>query len=383
MSNFNFQNLTNQIEQDFANVSSPEALEALRVKYLGRKGILAELTASIANLPLDKKPQFGQQINRIKKKVSQLWEEKKQGFKDVTVTPDAVRMQAHVISPTVVFSPGIDVTSPGIRAPQPLGARPLGRQHLITQVIDEISDIFIRLGFLVVEGPEIETEYNNFTALNIPLEHPSRDVFDTFYIKPQATSRKSQVKNLKQGSLRPAACDRLLLRSHTSPVQIRAMKRCKPPLAIIVPGKVYRPDAVDASHSFMFHQVEGFMVDYNIGFADLKGVLQFFVKSIFGKAIKMRFRPHFFPFTEPSAEVDISCIICKGRGCSVCSQKGWLEILGSGMVHPNVFKHVGYDPKKYTGFAFGMGVERIAMLKYGINDIRLFFENDLRFLQQF
>ncbi|MCX5707858.1 MAG: phenylalanine--tRNA ligase subunit alpha [Candidatus Omnitrophica bacterium] len=235
------------------------------------------------------------------------------------------------------------------------GARP-------QQVIDEICVIFTQMGFSIVEGPEIETEFNNFTGLNIPLDHPSRDAFDTFYLKDYS---------------------KLLLRSHTSPVQIRAMKSRKPPLAIVVPGRVYRPDAVDASHSFMFHQIEGFMVGENITLGDLKGVLEFFAKGIFGQDIKMRFRPHFFPFTEPSAEVDISCIICKGKGCSVCGRKGWLEVLGSGMIHPNVFKNVGYDPKKYTGFAFGMGVERIAMLKYGINDIRLFFENDLRFLNQF
>ncbi len=200
------------------------------------------------------------------------------------------------------------------------------------------------------------------------MDHPSRDVFDTFYLK----ERKPQPRG-----------EKFLLRSHTSPVQVRAMKVHKPPFAIVVPGRVYRPDAVDASHSFMFHQVEGFMVDEGIRFTDLKGILEAFAKSIFGKDIRMRFRPHFFPFTEPSAEVDISCIICKGKGCSVCGRKGWLEILGSGMVHPNVLRNVGHDPKRYTGFAFGMGVERIAMLKHGINDIRLFFSNDVRFLQQF
>jgi phenylalanyl-tRNA synthetase alpha chain len=242
-------------------------------------------------------------------------------------------------------------------------AQHLGRLHPLTQVMEEICTIFNRMGFSVMEGPEIETEYNNFTGLNIPLEHPSRDVFDTFY--------------LKQGA------EKLLLRSHTSPMQVRVMKSRRPPLAVVVPGRVYRPDAVDASHSFMFNQIEGFMVDEGIKFSDLKGVLEVFAKAVFGKDIKMRFRPHFFPFTEPSAEADISCIICKGQGCSVCGRKGWLEILGSGMIHPNVFKQVGYDPKKYTGFAFGLGIERIAMLKYGIGDIRLFFENDLRFLKQF
>ena len=241
-------------------------------------------------------------------------------------------------------------------------AQELGRIHPLTRITDEICAIFTRMGFSIVEGPEVETEFNNFTGLNIPLDHPSRDAFDTFYLKDYP---------------------RMLLRSHTSPVQIRAMKSRKPPLAIVVPGRVYRPDAVDASHSFMFNQIEGFMVDTDIKFSDLKGVLETFAKGIFGNEIKMRFRPHFFPFTEPSAEVDISCIICKGKGCSVCGRKGWLEILGSGMIHPNVFKQVGIDPKIYTVFAFGMGVERIAMLKYGINDIRLFFENDLRFLRQF
>ena len=346
MSNLNLEDINNQIEQDFADISNLEALEVLRIKYLGRKGILAKLTAGIADLPVGQRSQFGQQVNQIKQRLNRLLEEKKQGFKK----------QGFKYLPAAV-----DITLPG-------KAQAMGQRHLITQVIEEICDIFIRLGFIVVEGPEIETEYNNFTALNIPLEHPSRDVFDTFYI--QSASQKIKTS-------------RLLLRSHTSPAQIRVMKSSKPPLAVIVPGRVYRPDAVDASHSFMFHQIEGFMVDNNIGFADLKGILQLFSKSVFGQAIKMRFRPHFFPFTEPSAEVDISCIICQGRGCSVCGQKGWLEILGSGMIHPNVFKQVGYNSKKYTGFAFGMGIERIAMLKYGINDIRLFFENDLRFLRQF
>ena len=348
MSNFSLESLNNQIEQDFAHIPNLQALEALRIKYLGRKGILAELTARIPNLPVKQRRQFGRQVNRIKQRVSELLAQKKQALQPISEKREAISQ--------------IDISLPGI-------AQALGSRHLITQVIEEVCDIFVRLGFVVVEGPEIETEYNNFTALNIPLEHPSRDVFDTFYLC-------QDTKAYKTGKAK-------LLRSHTSPVQIRVMKSSKPPLAVIVPGRVYRPDAVDASHSFMFHQIEGFMVDEEIGFADLKGILEFFAKSVFGQTIKMRFRPHFFPFTEPSAEVDISCIICQGRGCSVCSQKGWLEILGSGMIHPNVFKQVGYDPKKYTGFAFGMGIERIAMLKYGINDIRLFFENDLRFLKQF
>ena len=329
-----------QIDSEIQNINSPEKLEDFRVRFLGRKGILAQLTSTIPSLPQQERAIFGQQVNTLKNKILSLIDEKER-----SIATEPVQSSACLS----------DISMPGI-------AQDLGRLHPITQVIDEICTIFNRMGFSVVEGPEIETEYNNFTGLNIPLEHPSRDVFDTFYLKGK---------------------DKLLLRSHTSPVQIRVMKSRKPPLAVVVPGRVYRPDAVDASHSFMFHQIEGFMVDENIRFSDLKGVLEVIAKAVFGKDIRMRFRPHFFPFTEPSLEVDISCIICKGKGCSVCGQKGWLEILGSGMIHPNVFKHVGYDPKKYTGFAFGMGIERIAMLKYGIDDIRLFFENDLRFLKQF
>jgi len=329
-----------QVENDLAAVSSIPELESARVKYLGRKGVLAELTGLIGTLPAEERGPFGKQVNSLKNKLLELFQEKEKTLK----------IQGSTINKNTQ-----DIGLPGI-------AQELGGSHPIIQIIDEICGIFNRLGFSIVEGPEIETEYNNFTGLNIPLDHPSRDAFDTFYLKNYP---------------------KLLLRSHTSPVQVRAMKAHKPPLAIVVPGRVYRPDAVDASHLFMFHQIEGFLVDENISFADLKGILGLFIKSVFGEDIKMRFRPHFFPFTEPSAEVDISCIICKGKGCSVCGRKGWLEILGSGMIHPNVFKQVGYKPGKYTGFAFGMGVERIAMLKYGINDIRLFFENDLRFLKQF
>lgn len=329
-----------QIESDLAAITTASALEEVRVKYLGRKGLLAELTGSIPSLPVEQRGAFGKEVNALKNKLLNLIEGKEKVLKN---------------GGGVLSKENVDLGMPGI-------AQELGGVHPITRIIDEICAIFTRMGFSVVQGPEIETEYNNFTGLNIPLEHPSRDAFDTFYLKNYP---------------------KLLLRSHTSPVQVRAMKEHKPPLAIIVPGRVYRPDAVDASHLFMFHQIEGFMVDENIKFSDLKGILELFAKSVFGPDIKMRFRPHFFPFTEPSAEVDISCIICKGKGCSVCGRKGWLEILGAGMIHPNVFKQVGYNPKKYTGFAFGMGVERIAMLKYGINDIRLFFENDLRFLKQF
>ena len=355
-----------QIETDLININSPQALEEFRLKYLSRKGLIAQLTGIIPTLALDERASFGQQVNALKQKALALVEEKEKSMGS-GVYPES--------------KPGIDISMPGI-------AQELGQLHPITQIIDQVCGIFNGMGFAVMEGPEIETEFNNFTGLNIPLEHPSRDAFDTFYLKE--TERSQSHKVTKPPVTRSL---KLLLRSHTSPVQVRAMKGRKPPFAIVVPGRVYRPDAVDASHLFMFHQVEGFMVDTNITFANLKGILEVFAKEVFGKDIKMRFRPHFFPFTEPSAEVDISCIICRGhqvtrspghqKTCPVCHGKGWLEILGSGMIHPNVFKHVGIDSKKYTGFAFGMGIERIAMLKYGINDIRLFFENDVRFLKQF
>ncbi|MFA5099914.1 MAG: phenylalanine--tRNA ligase subunit alpha [Candidatus Omnitrophota bacterium] len=345
------ESIKNAIKQDLAKAGSASDLDALRVKYLGRKGAVAELTSSIPGLPSEQRGAFGKQVNELKALVSALFDEKQRTLGSVSAEPAGDKP---------------DMGMPGI-------SQDIGRLHVLTQIINEICDIFVRMGFLIVDGLEVETEYNNFTGLNIPLEHPSREAFDTFYLK-----------DLDAADLgRPAGDGKLLLRSQTSSVQIMVMKANKPPLAIVAPGRVYRPDAVDASHSFMFHQIEGFMVDKGVKFSDLKGTLEFFAKAVFGQDIKMRFRPHFFPFTEPSAEIDISCIICKGKGCSVCGKKGWLEILGSGMIHPNVFKNVGYDPKQYTGFAFGMGVERIAMLKYGINDIRLFYENDLRFLRQF
>jgi phenylalanyl-tRNA synthetase alpha chain len=296
------------------------------------------LFSELGTVAVQDKPKIGNMLNNLKNAISRALEETKG---KLSSSDDVAKVER------------IDISSPGIK-------RPIGEKHPITKTIDRISEIFLNLGFKIAEGPEIETTYYNFEALNIPLEHPSRDAFDTFYIEKD-----------------------VLLRSQTSTVQIRVMKKEKPPLQVIAPGKVFRPDATDASHSFMFHQVEGLMVDADIKFSDLKGILTLFSKQMFGPETKMRFRPHFFPFTEPSAEVDISCMICKGRGCRVCSHKGWLEILGAGMVHPAVFETVGYDPKKWTGFAFGMGVERIAMLKYGVDDIRLFFENDLRFLKQF
>ena len=323
-------------EKDLEVIDSAEKLEEIRIKYLGRKGEIADITKNLSGLPKDEIPAIGRALNILKKEIQDLLNEKQKSLGRIERRKE-----------------DIDITLDGIK-------RETGSLHPITKTLRRINEIFMFLGFKIAEGPEIETEFNNFEALNIPLEHPSRDAFDTFYLE-----------------------DDILLRSHTSTVQIRIMKKQKPPLQAIMPGRVYRPDAVDASHSFMFHQVEGLMVGQGIKFSDLKGVLDIFAKQMFGGHAKTRFRPSFFPFTEPSAEVDVSCIICDGVGCSVCSNTGWLEILGAGLVNPRVFEKVGYDSKKYTGFAFGMGVERIAMLKYGINDIRLFYENDVRFLKQF
>lgn len=355
--------------KEIVNADGIQELEVLRVKYLGRKGLLAELFQNIKSVSPQDKPQFGQALNALKQEIADQLQQKRQEF----------------VSPSRRPSFNIDITADGIR-PQ------LGRKHIISQTTEEICSIFEKMGFEIVTGPEVETEFNNFSGLNIPLEHPSRDTFDTFYLQTQiSVSRQTWDPERERRTDKKAhsSSQRLLLRSHTSPVQIRVMNTRKPPLAVVVPGKVYRPDATDASHSFMFHQMEGFVVDRGISFSDLKGVLSVFAKSLFGPKIKMRFRPHFFPFTEPSAEMDISCIICSkdksghSSRCSVCGGKGWLEVLGAGMIHPAVFRNVGYSSGHYSGFAFGMGVERIAMLKYGINDIRLFFENDLRFLRQF
>ncbi len=321
-------------------------LEVIRVKYLGRKGMIAVMYSNLGMLSKEQKPQEGKKINEFRTHVTQQIKEKE---KELTARKQQASQKT------------LDVTIPGV-------AQRIGHAHILTQTIDEICAIFEQLGFVVQDGPEIETEFNNFTALNIPAEHPSRDGFDTFYLNQKDPNDKEA---------------NLLLRSHTSPTQIRMMKKYKPPLAVIVPGKVYRPDAVDASHSFMFHQIEGLLVGDDVKFSDLKGLMTNFLKRLFGEKIKMRFRPHFFPFTEPSAEVDISCYICGGSGCSTCGRKGWLEIMGCGMVHPKVFEAVKYPKGKYTGLAFGLGVERMVMLRHEIHDIRIFYENDLRFLNQF
>ncbi len=369
---WDFENLRKTAEQEIQSTTDLKGLEALRLKYLSRKGLVTQIYASLAELSSEERPSVGKGANDFKSLVTRLTESKK---KEISETRSLK-----------VPRESLDVTLPGV-ASQP------GHSHILTQTMDQICGIFETLGFVVQEGPEIETEFNNFTALNIPVNHPSRDAFDTFYL--EAPDPENKTRNL-------------LLRSHTSPGQIRIMKEYKPPLAVVIPGKVYRPDAVDASHSFMFHQVEGLLVDRDVKFSDLKGLLTIFCQRFFPETIKMRFRPHFFPFTEPSAEVDISCYLCEGKGwlvkpresgatslprdpaerqdftgCSVCGKKGWLEIMGCGLVHPQVFAAVGYPKNKYTGLAFGMGVERLAMLKYGINDIRIFFENDARFLRQF
>ena len=316
-------------------------LDELRIKYLGRKAQINQLFSKISQLTQKERANLGRSLNSFKEVIKKALKDKMVDF----TAKDNV----------------LDVTLPADEIS-------FGRKHILSTVSEKICSIFEKIGFVVAEGTEIEDEWHNFSALNIPLDHPSREAFDTFYLDIPTYQDKS---------------GKYLLRSHTSPSQIRIMEKVSPPLAVISPGRVYRPDKVDAAHSFMFHQVEGFCVDKGIKFSHLKGVLLHFAKSFFGEDVSLRFRPHFFPFTEPSAEVDISCMICKGAGCSVCSRKGWLEILGCGMIHPQVLKNCRISPKIYSGFAFGMGIDRIAMLKYGINDIRLFYENDVRFLNQF
>jgi phenylalanyl-tRNA synthetase alpha chain len=342
---WNFDKLKETAAEELLSAADLSRLENVRVKYLGRKGVLQDIYASLATASAEEKPALGKGANVFKIWITEQIAQKKSSLEK--------NQQADVAA--------LDVSLPGVAAPR-------GTQHLLTQIIEEICAVFSGMGFVIYEGPEIETEFHNFTALNIPVDHPSRDSFDTFYLK--VPDPKNSGRNL-------------LLRSHTSPGQIRIMEKHKPPLAVVIPGKVYRPDAVDASHSFMFHQIEGLLVDKDIKFSQLKGLLTVFCQRFFGENIKMRFRPHFFPFTEPSAEVDISCYMCSGKGCSVCGRKGWLEILGCGMVNPKVFDAMKYPKGKYSGLAFGMGVERMAMLKHGIHDIRIFFENDVRFLNQF
>ncbi len=318
--------------------SDHAALEALRIRYLGRKGRLKELIGRVPTLPAEERPGAGRLANEVKQAIAAALDERTRELAETARRPQR---------------PAIDVTLPGLR-------RPLGSIHPITQVLDELIEVFARLGFETAYGPEIEDERHNFDALNIPADHPARDGFDTFYLD-----------------------DKHLLRSHTSPVQIRVMETRQPPVRIVAPGRVFRPDTVDASHYPVFHQLEGLYVDEGVSFADLKACLTMAMQELLGAGTRTRFRPSFFPFTEPSAEVDVSCPFCGGRGCGTCRQSGWIELLGAGMVDPEVFRHVRYDAEKYTGFAFGIGIERTAMVKLGIDDIRLFFENNVRFLKQF
>jgi len=326
----------NSVLEELQNIQNLSELEDFKVKYLGKKGVITQKLKTLKDLPLEERKKVGSFLNSLKEELQKKIQEKQEELLFKEEDKDI----------------GIDLTLPGRKYS-------IGALHPLTLVIDELCEIFERLGFSVVTGPEIETDYYNFTALNIPEWHPARDMQATFYLKNGA-----------------------ILRTHTSPIQIRTMLKTKPPLRIIAPGKVYRYDA-DVRHSPMFHQLEGLMIDKNISFSDLKGVLVYFAQQLFGKEVKVRFRPSYFPFTEPSLEMDIGCVICEGKGCRVCSQTGWLEILGAGMVHPEVLKIVNYDPSKWQGFAFGLGIERIAMIKYKIDDIRLFFENHSNFLQSF
>lgn len=335
------QALKEQALRDLETVTSLEALKNLKVQYLGKKGSLTEILRGMGALSAEERPKIGQIVNELRAELEGKIDEYTKVLEDKALADKLANEK-------------VDVTLPG-RTPK------IGHLHPITLTMREIKKIFMRMGFDVNEGPEIENDYYNFEALNLPKDHPARDMQDSFYITEE-----------------------YLLRTHTSPVQARTMqsKGGNEPVRMIAPGRVYRRD-YDATHSPMFHQVEGLVIDKGISLADLKGTLELFLKEIFGRNVKVRLRPSFFPFTEPSAEVDISCVICGGKGCRVCKNSGWLEILGSGMVHPNVLTMSGYDPQQVSGFAFGMGVERIAMLKYGIDDLRLFFENDLRFIRQF
>ena len=321
---------------ELESIDDAESAEKFRVTYLGKKGRLTSVMKGLAGLSASERPEIGKLANQIKKGLSER-------FTEVMRNLESSKEKKRAF---------LDVTLPGR---EPLR----GHVHPINEVRDEICRIFATMGFKVVAGPNVELDYYNFEALNIPKDHPARDMQDTFYIS-----------------------ENVVLRTHTSPNQVRVMEKQKPPVSIISPGKVYRRDS-DVSHTPMFHQVEGLLVDRGVSFGDLKGTLTNFSHQMFGSDIGLRFRPSFFPFTEPSAEVDIQCVICRGRGCRTCSHSGWLEILGSGMVDPEVYGFVDYDPEIYTGFAFGIGVERIAMLKYGIDDIQLFFRNDMRFLRQF
>lgn len=341
------ENLETLAAQGKAAVEAAEdaaALDQVRVEYLGKKGLITGLLKGLGKLSAEERPAAGAKINVVKQEVADLINEKKAAMENAAVA-------AKLVEET------IDVSLPG-------RGQEVGALHPVTRTIERIEQFFSGLGFDVVEGPEIEDDYHNFEALNIPAHHPARAMHDTFYVDEPDTNKTT------------------VLRTHTSPVQVRVMESQEPPLKVICPGRVYRCDS-DVTHTPMFHQVEGLLISEDVSFAELKGVVQEFLRVFFEKDLGVRFRPSYFPFTEPSAEVDIECVMCTGDGCRVCSHTGWLEVMGCGMVHPKVFEHTSIDTEKYSGFAFGMGVERLAMLRYGVNDLRLFFENDLRFLGQF
>ncbi len=331
------ENLKRAIVDDLSIVDSIEELENYRVKYLGRKGLIAELFENLKNVASDERPTIGKILNELRNHAQNIYDNKKKQFEISESTTEKF----------------LDLTLPGRQ-------KNIGSIHPITQTLNEIKSIFLRMGFEIALGPEIESDYYNFEALNFPPDHPARDMQDTFFINED-----------------------ILLRTHTSPVQIRVMEKQKPPIRIIAPGRVYRNEAISSRSYCLFHQVEGLYIDVGVTFSELKGTLVAFAKQFYGSRLKYRFRPSFFPFTEPSAEMDITCFLCSGSGCRVCKYTGWLEILGCGMVDPNLYKNVNYDPDVVSGYAFGMGIERIAMLRHGIDDIRLLFDNDIRFLKQF
>jgi len=337
-------------------IADLKELEAWRVRHLGKKSELTQILRGLSSLSVEERKAIGSFANDAKSVIELLYKQnmetlKEQFYQDIEATAKGGKKGA---------AAKLDVTLPG----RPL---PLGRLHPTTQMLRQICDIFVALGFQVIEGPEVEWDYYNFEALNIPADHPARDMWDTFWIDYENERGERN----------------MLLRTHTSPMQIRVMQQTRPPVRVVVPGKVYRYEATDATHESMFYQIEGLAVDEHITFSDLKGTLYEFAKRLFGEERRVRFRCDYFPFVEPGVEMAIDCFVCGGKGCRLCSDTGWIEILGAGMVHPNVLRNVNYDPEKYTGFAFGLGLERIPMLKYGIDDIRLFYSNDLRFLKQF
>ena len=332
--------IAKQALEELKGAQDLKVLDAVRVKYLGKKGELTAILKQMGKLSAEERPVMGQLANQVRADIEQMLEQTKT---DLEAKALDIRLAGETL----------DVTLPGRK-------KPLGKKHPLTIVLDELKEIVVGMGFEIATGPEVELDYYNFEALNIPKDHPSRDTQDTFYIS-----------------------DNVLLRTQTSPMQIRTMEKKKPPIRIIAPGRVYRSDAVDATHSPLFHQVEGLVVDKGITMADLKGTLEVFVKRLYGDSTVVRFRPHHFPFTEPSAELDVQCFHCHGEGCSLCKGEGWIEILGCGMVHPQVLLNCGIDPEEYSGFAFGLGLERMVMMRYGIDDLRLFYDNDVRFLKQF